>query len=141
MRELLVDYGLQISKQRKKFTLKESAAKADVDAFAEGMHTGPSLDNLQMDWTQPMTSLWNSSAIYLLAKFILERISNNHYPAIQHENWMTESRFFDNLKEKLSSSRDEYERTSHPDASGYGTDVDQAERRARLIAYKNRKTI
>ena len=139
MRGLLTEHGLWINRQRKHLTLKESVPKIEVDDYEAGAHEGPTLDNLRIDWTESMSSQWNSTAIYILTCHILDRIKNDFYADFKYDSWMTTKRIFEEFRSKLSVSKEEYidgMASNAPD-----TDIEAAVQRARYTAKKRvRKT-
>lgn len=132
-----MEYGLRISKRNRQFVLKESIPKIEADGYEAGRCNGPSLNNLKLDWTEPMTTPWNSSAIFTLTNHVLDRLKSNYYPELKYENWMTTDRVFSELKDKLVSSKEEYENRVASNASD--SDIDAAESRARNEARKIQK--
>jgi hypothetical protein len=112
-------------------------AKEILDAFNVKGKPTPKEHPSLMDWRSPLTTLWNTQAIYLLVNKFLKEIENGQYPQVRlhlkdyPKDWLIKL-----CTSKLQCTQALYHDTLPPDPGSHETPEEKSMR----VAKRNSKT-
>lgn len=107
---LLIRFGADPS------PLRSRPSNDEIIAFENGEHPGPQLEDMRLDWVGKPSSLWNTTAVKLLAHHYVDKVRSHEYvdPPLAYESWMTTKWATKSIQVKLSDSRSLYKKIYQP---------------------------